>query len=45
MLGDAFTKQFLSITRDCRFLSNIPIFALDPFQGDASCIFGQVAPN
>lgn len=35
MLADAFAKHGLSVST----------FALDPFQGDVSCIFGQLTLN
>ena len=45
MFADALAKHGLSISTDCQFFCKVPTFALDPFQGGVSCIFGQVALN
>lgn len=45
ILANTFAKHGLSISTDCQFFCKVPTFALDPFQGGVSCIFGQVALN
>ncbi|KAG5052509.1 hypothetical protein JHK87_004707 [Glycine soja] len=45
ILANTFAKHGLSISIDCQFFCNVPTFALDPFQGDVSCIFGQLTLN
>ncbi|KAG5063869.1 hypothetical protein JHK85_005052 [Glycine max] len=45
ILANTFAKHGLSISTDSQFFCNVPTFALDPFQGDVSCIFGQLTLN